>query len=418
MNPAAYFKALLENMNELLLVCDSGYIITLANRKASDLFGCPREDITGRKIFEFFPGENSQELQSKIKFSLQSRRAGGFEIPLRDTEGNKITLKAKVSPFTGDEASGGFIFLAQDISGLERVEADFKKLRERFHTSVEAIPDCFGIYRSVRDESGRIVDFLVEFVNASTCSHHNLTKDQHVGRSLLELLPYHRKLGLFDDFCQVVETGRPLMGEKLLYDDNNKHLIARALDIKTVRLDDGVAVYWRDITEQKRAEEELRALTLVDDLTGLYNRRGFITLAQQQLKIARRMSRDMLLLFADVDGLKGINDTLGHHEGDIALIETARILKETFREPDIIARIGGDEFAVLVIEASRAGAGSLARRFKENLKSYNDAANRRYVLSLSIGVASYNPEKPCLINELLERADKLMYQEKRRKGMS
>ncbi|MHB8918128.1 MAG: PAS domain S-box protein, partial [Desulfocucumaceae bacterium] len=301
MSPADYFESLLENMNELLLVCDSGYRITLANSKASTLFGCARNDITGRKIFEFFSGENSQELQRKIEFFLKSGRAGGFEIPLQDKEGNKITLKAKVSPFTGDESSGGFMFLAQDISDLERAEADLKKVRERFHTSVEAIPDCFGIYRSVRDESGRIVDFLVEFVNAPTCSYHNLTKDQQVGRSLLELLPYHRELGLFDDFCRVVETGRPLMGEKLLYDDNNKHLIARALEIKTVRLDDGVAVYWRDITELKRTDEELRALTLVDDLTGLYNRRGFITLAQQQLKIARRMSRDMLLLFADVD---------------------------------------------------------------------------------------------------------------------
>lgn len=417
MNPAAYFKALLENMNELLLVCDSGYIITLANRKASDLFGCPRKDITGRKIFEFFPGENSQELQSKIEFFLNSGRVGGFEIPLRNQEGKRIILKAKVSPFTGDETSG-FMFLAQDISGLRRAEAHLKKGQERFNTSVEAIPDCFGIYRSIRDESGRIVDFLVEFVNAPACAYHNLTKDQQVGRRFLDLLPDHRQLGVFDEFCRVVETGRPLVGEKLLYDDNNKQRIAKALEIKTVRLDDGVAVYWRDITELKRTEEELRALTLVDDLTGLYNRRGFITLAQQQLKIARRMSRDMLLLFADVDDLKRINDTLGHHEGDIALIDTARILKESFREPDIIARIGGDEFAVLVIEASRTGAGSLARRFKENLKSYNEGAGRQYMLSVSVGVAGYNPERPCLINELLERADKMMYQEKRRKGMS
>lgn len=227
MNPAAYFKALLENMNEILLVCDSGYIITLANRKASDLFGCPREDITGRKIFEFFPGENLQELQSKIELFLNSGRVRGFEIPLRNQEGKRITLEAKVSPFTEDGTSGGFMFLAQDISAQRRAEADLKKGQERFNTSVEAIPDCFGIYRSLRDESGRIVDFLVEFVNAPACAYHNLTKGQQVGRRFLELLPDRLQLGLFDKFCRVVETGRPLVGEKLLYDDNNKQRLAK-----------------------------------------------------------------------------------------------------------------------------------------------------------------------------------------------
>ncbi len=98
--------------------------------------------------------------------------------------------------------------------------------------------------------------------------------------------------------------------------------------------------------------KSLLALSLVDDLTGIYNRRGFSALAQQELKKANRIKRGMLLLFADVDDLKKINDSLGHQEGDLALIETANLLKETFREPDIIARIGGDEFVVLAAETS------------------------------------------------------------------
>jgi len=171
-----------------------------------------------------------------------------------------------------------------------------------------------------------------------------------------------------------------------------------------------------DITERKHAEEALRALSLIDDLTGLYNRRGFSALAQQELKKANRMKRGMLLLFADVDDLKKINDSFGHQEGDLALIDTANILKETFRDPDIIARIGGDEFVVLATETSASSADILTARLKERLKAANRKETRRYELSISIGIVQYNPEQPCSIDELLAQADKLMYEQKRNKN--
>jgi diguanylate cyclase (GGDEF)-like protein/putative nucleotidyltransferase with HDIG domain/PAS domain S-box-containing protein len=182
-----------------------------------------------------------------------------------------------------------------------------------------------------------------------------------------------------------------------------------------------------DVTERVRAEEarekyskrleemvqELRNQALADELTGLYNRRGFIFLAQQQLKLANRTKMGMLLLFADFNNLKWINDTLGHHKGDLALIETANILKETFREPDIIARIGGDEFVVLATEVRKDSAQILISRLKENLDTLNARGRRSYKLSLSMGITRYDPESPCSIDELLARADSLMYEQKR-----
>jgi diguanylate cyclase (GGDEF)-like protein len=167
-----------------------------------------------------------------------------------------------------------------------------------------------------------------------------------------------------------------------------------------------------EIIERKRAEEALSALLLVDDLTGLYNRRGFFNLVEQQLKIADRTKRKMLLLFADFDDLKQINDTLGHREGDLALIEIAHVLKETFRQSDIIARIGGDEFVVLAMETDGASAEVLTARLRENLEVRNARGDRRYKLSLSVGITRYDPENPCSIDELLARADRLMYEQK------
>ena len=161
-----------------------------------------------------------------------------------------------------------------------------------------------------------------------------------------------------------------------------------------------------------RVLAELRAVSLVDELTGLYNRRGFLFLAEQQLKIADRVKRGMLLLFADLDHLKQINDTFGHREGDCALIETANILKETFREADIIARMGGDEFAIMTIEARKDSAEILTTRLQENLNARNAAGKRRYKLSISVGSARYEAESPCTIDDLLVQADGLMYEQK------
>jgi len=160
-------------------------------------------------------------------------------------------------------------------------------------------------------------------------------------------------------------------------------------------------------------EETLRALLLIDKLTGLYNRRGFFALGQQQLKTAHRAKRRMMLLFTDFNGLKKINDALGHPEGDRALIETANVFRETFRESDIMARIGGDEFVILAIETNGSPAEVLVHRLQENLEARNARGDLRYELSLSVGLARYDPERPCSIDELLARADRAMYERKR-----
>jgi diguanylate cyclase (GGDEF)-like protein len=175
----------------------------------------------------------------------------------------------------------------------------------------------------------------------------------------------------------------------------------------------GVVAVYTDITARVRMEETLRALALLDDLTDLYNRRGFSILAEQQLKMAQRGKRKMLLLFADLDGMKQINDTFGHPEGDRALIEAAEALEETFRESDIIARIGGDEFVVLAIETNGSPAEVLIHRLQENLEARNARGGRRYELSLSVGLARYDPEHPCSIDELVAQADRAMYERKR-----
>ncbi len=167
--------------------------------------------------------------------------------------------------------------------------------------------------------------------------------------------------------------------------------------------------------ERNRMQMALRSQSLIDDLTGLYNRRGFITLAEQQLKLSRRSKRGFFLVFVDLDGLKQINDSFGHLQGDEALTRTALILKKTFRETDIAARIGGDEFMVLAIDAAGDSADIITRRLEDCKSEFNRQQDRLYRLSLSFGIVYVAPGDASSLEQLMEKSDEELYKHKRSK---
>lgn len=168
-----------------------------------------------------------------------------------------------------------------------------------------------------------------------------------------------------------------------------------------------------EIQERLRAEAEVRKLSVTDELTGLYNRRGFFLLADQQLKIARRTQTSYFILFADLDGLKKINDTFGHEMGDRVIFEAAQILKQTFRDADIVARLGGDEF-VLFIPTFSGDSSTFYIRLQENIDRFNQQSERAYI-SISLGVQSGDLNNECSLEQLVAKADQLMYEHKRAK---
>lgn len=168
---------------------------------------------------------------------------------------------------------------------------------------------------------------------------------------------------------------------------------------------------------QSLLDREIRSLAVTDELTGLYNRRGFLASAMHQLKLARRQSQDVILLFFDMDNLKGINDGFGHQEGDLAIIRAANALEETFRDSDILARLGGDEFAVLASAASIPNRQAIVPRMDRSLEKAN-AEELRYKLSFSIGIAVFDPKTACSLGELMARADQDMYAKKKQRTKS
>jgi diguanylate cyclase (GGDEF)-like protein len=233
-------------------------------------------------------------------------------------------------------------------------------------------------------------------------------------RSAPRLLPCEGNR-VFDDVFQALlsEANRELAS--LLRDVRTESHGTLPGDTRSQQVSELLMRAVRCAAKQYMLQAELGNLALTDELTGLFNRRGFMALAERQLKLGRRSGRGMMLFVMDVDGLKQINDSFGHFEGDRALKSTAEVLEETFRDSDVVARLGGDEFAVLAIEASGHSEATIKTRLFECLKSIS-AEPSRYEIFLSVGLARFDPCSRISIGELMSKADQAMYEQKRRRS--
>jgi diguanylate cyclase (GGDEF)-like protein/PAS domain S-box-containing protein len=294
--------------------------------------------------------------------------------------------------------------LSQEITERKRAEEAVKESEGRLKTIMDSVQAAIMVIDS---ESLKIVD-----VNPVAVEMIGSPKEKIVGETCYKFVCPHEK-----GKCPVRESGKTAdrsEGELLIA---NGKTIPVIKTVNTIMMKDHryFVESFMDISERKLLEETLRTMSLYDELTGIYNRRGFFTIAEQELKMAKRMKSQRVLLFADLDGLKWINDNLGHQEGDLAIKDAADIFKMTFRESDIIARIGGDEFVVLAMVSSRKGTDTLIHRLQHNIGLYNKKNNRNFKLSLSTGITQFDPEYPCTIDELLSRADSIMYAQKKKR---
>ena len=232
-------------------------------------------------------------------------------------------------------------------------------------------------------------------------------------RGALGLLP-HRKNENIDDVFQALLSKANRELASLLRDVRTESQGASS-DLTRSQPSSGLLMRAvRCAAKHYMLQARLGNLALTDELTGLYNRRGFMVLAERQLKVGRRNGRGMMLFMMDVDGLKQINDSFGHCEGDRALKRTADALEETFRDSDVVARLGGDEFAVLAIEAAGHSEATIKSRLFSCLRSIS-AEQSRYEISLSLGVARFDSRSHASIEELMANADQSMYENKRRR---
>ncbi len=304
------------------------------------------------------------------------------------------------------------IYKAIIATGLEQPYSlllfDVQKQREELQIIIDSSP----VMIFYKDRENRFIR-----VNKALAEAVGLPKQAIEGKTGLEVYP-NQLPDYWEDDKEVIASGIPKRGiirpfemaggmrwiqtDKIPYRDHEGQII-------------GIIGFGVDITERKKMEEEIRELSFRDPLTALYNRRGFIALAEQQLKAATRAQRKMLLAFFDVDNFKQINDTLGHEKGDKALIDAAEVLRRTFRESDIIARVGGDEFAVLAIEMTDLSPVFLTNRLQHTIDTFNTDDSKPYRFSLSWGMTIYEPGTTQSLDQLMSAADALMYAQKKAK---
>jgi diguanylate cyclase (GGDEF)-like protein/PAS domain S-box-containing protein len=297
--------------------------------------------------------------------------------------------------------------IEKEMLDRKLIENSLKDTEAKYRSLVESTED--SIYLVDRN-------YRYLFMNKKHLARMRLLSDQILGRPYREFHTSEDTSKFMVHVKQVFETGESVQSEHMSKRDNRYFLQT----LSPAKDEDGnivaITVISKDISDRKHMEEELRSLSLTDELTGLYNRRGFLALADQYFKIVNRMKNKISILYADLDHLKTINDTFGHQEGDRALIEAAGILRETFRESDVAARIGGDEFVVMPAVISNASLETVLERLHYNIAQVNAQAGRNYQISISYGIALYDPEQPCTIEELLNQGDRMMYENKKSKN--
>ena len=211
-------------------------------------------------------------------------------------------------------------------------------------------------------------------------------------------------------------TGEPKIrfyaGAPLRYLDGNKLGTLCIIDQKPRIMDEDDCTMLRDLAEMAEGELSAIQLATIDDLTKISNRRGFISLAQNSINLCARQETPVSMVFLDLDKFKPINDQFGHAEGDHALIAFADLMRKSFRDSDVFARIGGDEFVVLLTNTEQEHAAEIVARFRGQVDAYNSQAKRGYDLCFSDGIVSMQPDQDSLVDDLLREADVLMYEKK------
>lgn len=302
------------------------------------------------------------------------------------------------------------VTITQDITPQKRILLALQESEEKFRTIFNNVN--LGIYRSTGSHPGRILETNPAFVKMFGY------------RSLKQVLKtpverfYKNPADRIQFLNELVKSGE-IRDKELQLKKKNGSIFWASIYAKA-HFDENRNLKWidgviEDVTERKKMTETLHALSFTDELTGLYNRRGFLTLAEHQMKLAQRTKKSMLLLFIDMDNLKDINDEFGHPMGDQALIHTTEILKKTFRESDIIARIGGDEFAILTLEIQKTKGQYFYERLQKSLDTFNRSGHLPFKLFFSAGWSYYNPKRPMTITNLLKSADRMMYLHKQKK---
>lgn len=406
-------RLITNNMLDLITVVGMDMNVEYISPSHKQVLGYEPQDLVKRWSFDFIHPDDRGKVVQFIRDIAANGRHDTVEFRFHHADGHYLWLESVGSMILDERGEKvGIVFASRDITERMRSSQALRDSEARYREILDSIDD--GYYEV--DLSGHFTffnDVLPHFLG--------YPREELMGGYFKTAMDDENVKKVFGVFHQVFLTGVPsrLVEFECKRKDGSRASVESSVFL--IRDVEGNPVGFRgvvrDITERKQFQDRLQTMAVTDQLTGLFNRRGFITHAEQQLKIADRTGKKVLLAFIDLDGMKHINDVWGHEEGDRALIATATILRETFRDSDIVARIGGDEFAVLAPDVADTIQDVFASRLQQQTNVHNIENGRAYTLTMSVGSTFYDPNDPCSLDELMSRADRLMYEDKRRKAV-
>jgi len=400
------WKIFFDSAKDSIMLLDLNFTIKEANRSTFYFLNKSVEGIIGKQCFRLVHGSAKPPKKCPVLITKQTKKHEEAELYLSEKD---IWIWVTATPIFDENGRMTYIeHVIRDITEHKRAERELEDMQEKYRSLVESIDD--SIYLVDRN-------YKYLFINKNHIKRMGLSEDvDYIGQDYSK---FHssEQTGWFIEKANIVfNTGKSIQHEyKSDRDGRYFHYTLSPVKQSYGKIK-AITVVSRDITDYKKMEGKLRTLSLSDELTSLYNRRGFFALGNQVLKISMRTKKGLFLLYADVDNLKAINDAYGHREGDMVLVEIAHILKENFRESDIIARIGGDEFVVFPLGSKGDNTEVITTRLKKCIEIQNAKVKRRYNVSISVGLSYYDPLNPCSIDELLARGDQAMYEQKNIKG--
>lgn len=386
--------SILEESPDGVVVVDASWCVRYANRAVEDIVGRERTAIVGAEIWTAFPTLTGTAAEAELRRAGAESRPSAFEH--RDVAADRYYV-IYVHP---DARSGSLVVYLRDLTLQKLAEDAASNTARKYRMLMEQASD--GIL--VMDQTTRCLE-----VNARLCAMLGYTTREILSRQYRDLIHPSDLAATPVRLNELLAAGSVLTERLLLRKDGGGVVVEVGA---SVLADGRILTLFRDITARKQNEETLRAQSVVDELTGVYNRRGFIQAAERELRIVAASGQTVFLLMADLDHLKLINDSYGHAAGDDALVAAADVLRDVVRASDVVGRWGGDEFAVFFARGADAALDAVRARITWRLERANEA-ERPYLIALSLGVAGERANDATTLDGLVAQADAALYADKR-----
>lgn len=398
---STHLKAIVKAFPDIYLIIDKdGNILDYQYGEGKILYAT-REETLGKNFHDVMPMHIATLYASAVDDAISTNTMQSIEYTIQVGDESRWR-EARLVPIMANHVMA----VIRDVTQRKHAELAVIESEKRYRNLVQRIPAAI-IEMNIQGDIIFINDYF-EKITEFTLSD---LKGTHWFRSMIHPQEDKRKIR---QFIEQIQQGDVTNFEIHIL---NKQGEDAYLTITTSNIYNEVGKLERivciatDVTPIIAMRENLREMALKDELTGLYNRRGFMMLAEQQMKINKRNELGIAIFYIDMDNMKLINDTFGHHEGDKALIDAASIIRLCFRDADIIGRMGGDEFAILAIGCNKHDIKMMQNRLIENINEFNAKHLREYQLSLSIG-SIFISDSSTDIGDILVRADKTMYRNK------